>query len=99
MNSRHNLPIVLRYEEDGSIVAHCPLLPECHAKSTSRSQVLRTMQLLIKQALATPTETPQKAVKYEVVHLAIAHASDAVDTVAKRGARRPKTEGASVELL
>jgi len=86
MNSLQNLPIVLCYEEDGTIVAHCPLLPDCSCKSTSRSQVLRTMQQLIKHAVAAATET-QKAQKYEVVHLAVSSAADGVNRFTKLSTR------------
>ncbi|HWL89552.1 MAG TPA: hypothetical protein VNO21_27295 [Polyangiaceae bacterium] len=95
MNPLQNLPVILRYEDDGSISAHCPLLPSCQCKSSSRVQALRTMQQLIKRALANSApEKPSR--KYEVVHLAVTSASDSVN---RFGKRRPEPESPRLELL
>ncbi|WP_394821686.1 hypothetical protein [Pendulispora albinea] len=100
MNSLRNLPIVLRYEEDGTILAQCPLLPDCQCKSTSRTQVLRTMQMLIKHALAaSAASTSLKAQKYEVVHLAVAPASDSGNRFGTRSPRRKKPESPLLEVI
>jgi len=97
MNAHHNMPVVLRFEIDGSVQAHCPLLPNCQCKSSSRAQALRTMQQLIKHALAASglKEGPHK---YEVVHLAVSHASESIDRAGRRP-RKPKSESPLLEIL
>ena len=89
MDSLRNLPVILRYEEDGTVVARCPLLPECQCRAASRNQALRTMETLIKHALPTSAET-LKSQTYEVVYLAVAPASDSVNRFSKRLLGHPK---------
>ncbi|WP_394836450.1 hypothetical protein LVJ94_06045 [Pendulispora rubella] len=97
MNTLQNLPILLRYEENGHVSAQCPLLPECECTAATRALALNTIQRLIKQALATPPAlaTP-KGSKYEVVHLAVSAASDSAKRVQSR---RPKPESPRIEVL
>jgi len=78
MNSLRNLPIILRYEEDGTVLAQCPLMPELECRATSRFDAIRTMQQRIKNA------PPTKKEKYEVIHLAVAATSESAEGARKR---------------
>ncbi|WP_394834552.1 hypothetical protein LVJ94_49465 [Pendulispora rubella] len=93
MNSLRNLPIILRYEDDGSILAQCPLLPDCQCRSTSRFDAIRKMQQLIKQA------APTKKQKYEVIHLAVAPSSESADGARKRLPKQLRPESPLIEVL
>ncbi|WP_394842805.1 hypothetical protein LZC95_37755 [Pendulispora brunnea] len=73
MNSERNLPVYLHYEEDGTVSARCPLMPEIQCRSATRALALGTMQQLLRRA---PKVTPQHAQKYEIVFLAVAASSD-----------------------
>jgi len=73
MNSEHNLPVYLHYEEDGTVFARCPLMPDIQCRSATRALALGTMQQLLRRASKLP---PLHAQKYEVVFLAIAASSD-----------------------
>ncbi|WP_394844917.1 hypothetical protein LZC95_48710 [Pendulispora brunnea] len=71
MNSLRNLPIVLEYEEDGSIHAHCPLLAGCECKAPTRAIALNTMEQTIRRMRNEHAFGSMKAHKYEVIHLAL----------------------------
>lgn len=96
MNTHRNMPVVLRFESDGTVHASCPLLPNCQCQSGSRLLALNTIQRMIKHALS---ETPlsEETHRYEVVHLAVAHASESVDRLRVRP-RKPKPESPLLEL-
>ncbi|WP_394828096.1 hypothetical protein [Pendulispora albinea] len=71
MNSLRNLPIVLEYQEDGTVHAHCPLLAGCECKAPTRTMALRMVEQSIKRMRAEGTIPSLKAHKYEVIHLAL----------------------------
>ncbi|WP_394845387.1 hypothetical protein LZC95_51195 [Pendulispora brunnea] len=74
MNSLRNLPIVLQYEEDGTVLAHCPLVAGCECKAPTRTMALRAMEQILKrarQAHGGDPAMPLRGRKYEVVHLAM----------------------------
>ncbi|HWL84786.1 MAG TPA: hypothetical protein VNO21_03245 [Polyangiaceae bacterium] len=99
MDSLRNVPIYLSYEDDGTVGALCPLLPDYHCKAASRSKALRAMQQLIQNAFAT--STPAEAVKgqeYEVVYLAVVASTDSVNHFINRYPRRPKNESPLIEI-
>ncbi|WP_394845007.1 hypothetical protein LZC95_49145 [Pendulispora brunnea] len=93
MNSLRNLPIILRYEDDGTILAQCPLLPDCQCRSTSRFDAIRTMQQLIKHAQST------KKIKYEVIHLAVAATSESADGGRKKLPKQRPVDRPLIEVL
>jgi len=98
MDSLCNLPIFLRFEDDGTVVAICPLLPDCQCEARSRAEALCMMQKLIQQATKAAAD-PQKAQKYEVVYLAVTRSSDSGNNFSVSGSRRPKAERARIEIL
>ncbi|WP_394834793.1 hypothetical protein LVJ94_50685 [Pendulispora rubella] len=71
MNSLRNLPIILQYEEDGMVHAHCPLVAGCECKAPTRNMALRQMEQILKRARDAGNMNIHGR-KYEVVHLAIA---------------------------
>jgi len=99
MDSLRNLPIILRYEDDGMVVALCPLLPDCHCKSTSRKRALSAIQKLIHDTLATnaAVETP-KGQRYEVVLLAVVPSFDSGDRFSTHLSLRPEAESPRIEV-
>ncbi|WP_394845404.1 hypothetical protein LZC95_51285 [Pendulispora brunnea] len=96
MNTLQNLPIVLQHQDDGSVLAHCPLLPECNCKAPTRAQALRTMQQLVRHAHANHVLPP---IKYEVIHLAVGSVTEDGQRLAKRMQRRVAPERPRIELL
>jgi len=98
MNAHHNMPIVICFETDGSVQAHCPLLPNCQCKSPSRAQALRTMQQLIKHALSM-TGFKHGPHKYEVVHLAVSRALESIDRSSRRPRQSKERSGATGNLV
>ncbi|WP_394832242.1 hypothetical protein LVJ94_37575 [Pendulispora rubella] len=73
MNSERNLPVYLHYEEDGTVSARCPLMPDIQCRSATRALALGTMMQLLRRA---PKTTPEHAQKYEIVFLAVVASSD-----------------------
>ncbi len=65
MNSRANLPVLLKKDESGLFVAECLLVPDCRCTGRTRAEVLHTMQTLLRTKGATASGP------YEVVHLAV----------------------------
>ncbi|WP_394834391.1 hypothetical protein LVJ94_48620 [Pendulispora rubella] len=96
MNTLRNMPIVLHYEDDGHVVAECPILRGCRCKCATRVLALQMMERLITAAL---NEAPPSGVgeKYEVIHLAVARPTD--DVARPPRSRRPKPERARIEIL
>ena len=100
MDSLRNLPIYLRYEANGTVVAYCPLLPDCECTATSRDGALSTMQKLIARAFTTSAlAEPKKGQEYEIVYLAVVPSSDSVNHFSDRVPPRSKVESARLELL
>ncbi|WP_394821663.1 hypothetical protein [Pendulispora albinea] len=90
MNPRKQVPVYLRYAEDGTTIARCPSL-NCHCEAPSRAQALRTIQLLMQEATAAPVEGTGAALRHrtnEVVFVAVA-------PPARRGIRRKTAERVS----
>ncbi len=88
MNPLRNLPVLLREQHDGSILAECPLLPGCSCRALSRIEALRTMQRLLKRVLAAGAAPDLERTRYEVVHVAIKKPVDS-------GPQRPPRAGSS----
>lgn len=65
MNSRTNLPVLLKQDESGLFVAECLLIPDCRCTGRTRHEVLHTMQTLLR------TKRAAGSMPYEVVHLAV----------------------------
>jgi len=69
VNTRHNLPIMLVHNDDGTVFAECLLLPGCKCFGQTRAQALDTIQVMVRSALRAGQRVA--LTNYEVVHLAV----------------------------
>jgi len=97
MDSSRNLPIFLRYEKNGDVVAHCPLLRNCGCIARSRAQALQIMQKVIQDKF-TPN-TFEDSTHYEVVYLAVSASCDSENRFSGRATRRSRPESPLIEIV
>ncbi len=97
MNSSRNLPILLSYLDDGSVLAHCPMLENFRCKFRSRKEAISNMQQITRLMMAQQPAPAKQT--YEVVHLAVSPAADAPGRVRKRAGAWPKMERPLLELV